>query len=130
VTDKTLGDQELGLLQWVADRGPVSVGEASEEYGEPRGLARTTVQTMLERLRAKGQLERARDGGVFRYRSPLAGGEVLRRAVGSFVERALGGSVAPVVAYLAEREEVSPEELAKLELLVERLQGRREEDPS
>lgn len=125
--DTTLGDQELALLQWVAERGPVSVGEASEEYGEPRGLARTTVQTMLERLRAKKQLVRGREGGVYRYRSHLEKREVLRRAVGSFVDRTLGGSVRPVVAYLAEREEVSPEELEELERLVERLQGRQED---
>lgn len=126
MTDTTLGEQELTLLRFVADRGPVSVGEAHEEYGGPRGLARTTIQTMLERLRAKGELERRRQEGIYRYRSSLRGGEILRRAVGAFVERSLEGSVTPVVAYLAEREEVDAEELAELERLVERLRDRSE----
>jgi predicted transcriptional regulator len=52
---------------------------------------------------------------------------VLRNAVRGFVERTLDGSVSPVVAYLAEREEVSPDELAELEDLVSRLQARARE---
>ena len=126
--DTTVGDQELALLRWVAERGPVTVGEAHEEYGQPRELARTTIQTMLERLRGKGRLERRRAGGVYRYDSPLSAVEVLRREVGAFVERSLDGSLGPVVAYLAEREEVDEEELSELERIVERLRGRNDDE--
>lgn len=122
---KGVGEQELTLLEWVAERGPVSVGEAAREFGEKRDLARTTVQTMLERLRQKGHLRRQRRDGVYRYSSPDSPTEVLRKAVGSFVEGALQGAVAPLVAYLAEREEISEEERRELERIVDRL-GERE----
>ena len=59
-----IGERELALLHWVQDRGGCSVGEAAEGFGQPAGLARSTVQTMLERLHDKGHLERRRQEGV------------------------------------------------------------------
>ncbi len=122
---KSIGDQEMALLRFLAERGPVSVGDAAEEYGAPRDLARSTVLTMMERLRAKGHLEREVDGGVFRYRTAQPAAELMRGLVGQFVDRALGGSVSPFVSYLAEKGEVSASELSELERLVEQLQEKR-----
>jgi predicted transcriptional regulator len=125
---RTIGDQELALLQYVAERGDATVGEAAEEFGAPRGLARSTVLTMMERLRAKGRLDRRQVAGVYRYSSPEAAGEVMRDVVKSFVEKTLGGSVSPFVTYLTEEARVSDEELAELEELVAKLQSQRKEE--
>jgi predicted transcriptional regulator len=125
---RSIGDQELALLRWVAEQGGASAGEVAEGFGASRGLARSTVLTMMERLRAKGYLERRRADGVFRYAGKASPSELLQGAVATFVEKTLAGSVSPVVTYLAERREVSDDELAELEQLVERLQsGRRRE---
>jgi predicted transcriptional regulator len=124
---KTIGDQELALLQYVDDRGGATVGQAAEEFGAPRGLARSTVLTMMERLRAKGRLDRRQVDGVYQYFSPAPAGEVLQDVVRAFVEKTLGGSVSPVVTYLTGKAEVSDEELAELEGLVARLQSRKKE---
>ena len=64
---KSIGDQELALLQYLSGQGDASVGEVAAGYGEPRGLARSTVLTMMERLRAKSYLRRRKAGGVYRY---------------------------------------------------------------
>jgi predicted transcriptional regulator len=125
---KSIGDQELSLLRYVAEEGAVSVGQVAEGFGTPRGLARSTVLTMMERLRQKGHLDREQADGVYRYSSPVPPGEVLRGAVRSFVERTLSGSVSPFVAYLTETAEVSDTELAELEELVARLKSKRQED--
>ena len=125
---KSIGDQELALLQHVAERGDVSVGEVAAAFGESRGLARSTVLTMMERLRAKAYLNRRQvDGGVFRYSTTARQDEVVRNAVGSFVEKTLQGSVSPFVAWMSRRAEVSDDELAELETLVATLQSKRRE---
>jgi predicted transcriptional regulator len=124
---KSIGDQELALLRYVAERGDVSVGQVVEGFGAPRGLARSTVLTMMERLRQKGHLDRRQADGIYQYFSPVPSGEVLRGAVRSFVERTLSGSVSPFVAYLTETAEVSDTELADLEELVARLKSQRKE---
>jgi len=126
---KSIGDQELALLQWLAARSGATVGEAAEGFGSSRDLARSTVLTMMERLRQKGHLTRRKQDGVFRYTSPLPPGEVLRGVVERFVERTLGGSVSPFVAFLADSDGVTAGELDELEALVARLQAKKEEVP-
>lgn len=121
---RTLGDQELALLRFVAEEGPISVGEAAERFGVPRGLARSTVLTVMERLRRKKRLTRRRSGGVYLYASLEKTDALMSGVVRSFVETALAGSVSPFVAYLAESSKVSDRELRELERLVERLRSK------
>jgi predicted transcriptional regulator len=124
---KSIGDQEMALLRQVAEQGSMTVAQAVEAFGASRGLARSTVLTMMERLRAKGRLERHQVDGVFHYTSPATPRELLRGAVESFVERTLDGSVSPFVSYLVEAADVSDAELAELERLVAKLQSQRKE---
>ena len=121
MADNSIGEQELALLRHIADGGGVSVAEAVETFGVSRGLARSTVLTMMERLRRKGHLGRRLAGGVYRYRARTTSADLLKRAVGRFVERNLGGSLSPFLAYLSESSEVSEAELRELEDLVARL---------
>ncbi|WP_266156321.1 BlaI/MecI/CopY family transcriptional regulator [Dyella silvatica] len=123
----SIGDQELALLHYLADHEHASVGEVATSFGESRGLARSTVLTMMERLRSKGYLKRKQLKGMYRYSVTAGPGEVMRSAVGSFVEKTLSGSVSPFVAWMSERAEVSDVELAELEALVTQLQSRRKE---
>jgi predicted transcriptional regulator len=122
---RTIGDQELALLQQVDQLGDASVGEVAAQLGETRGLARSTVLTMMERLRAKGYLRRRRVAGVFRYSTTTGEKDVVHQAVGAFVEKTLQGSVSPLVAWMSRRGKVSDEELAALQALVEKLQSNR-----
>jgi predicted transcriptional regulator len=123
----TIGDQELALLQHIDEGGTASVGEVAASFGEPRGLARSTVLTMMERLRAKGYLRRRQLKGMYRYSTATGPAEAVRSAVGSFVEKTLSGSVSPFVAWMSEHADVSDDELAELEALVAQLQSRRKE---
>ena len=49
----------------------------------------------------------------------------LQHAVSTFVDRTLGGSITPFVAYVAEREGLSDDEIGELESLLEKLQRER-----
>ncbi|KAF1013337.1 MAG: hypothetical protein GAK31_03486 [Stenotrophomonas maltophilia] len=124
---KTIGDQELALLQYIDEQGQASVGEVAGGYGETRGLARSTVLTMMERLRGKGYLQRAQQAGVYRYQATRGQDSVVQGAIAQFVDSALQGSVSPFVAYLSQRQQVSDDELAELEALVAQLQSQRKE---
>lgn len=122
---KSIGDRELALLLHVEQQRDASVGEIAAQFGKSRGLARSTVLTMMERLRTKGYLTRRRSDGVFRYSSTAGRKDVVHEAVGAFVERTLQGSVSPFVAWMSSRGKVSDEELAALKALVEKLQSTR-----
>jgi predicted transcriptional regulator len=119
--------QELQFLRFVAHKGPIAAGRVAEDLGGDLGVSRSTVLTVLERLRRKGHLRRRRVQGVYLYASTVPFDSLMRAAVGQFVERSLGGSVLPLAAWLSERAEVTPEELAELRAIVARLKPRKEE---
>jgi predicted transcriptional regulator len=126
--EPTIGEQELTLLRYIADRGTATVGEAVDEFGTSRGLARSTVLTMMERLRRKGYLSRRMTQGVYRYRALSSSADLLKDAVGRFVERHLEGSVSPFLAYLSDSSELSEQEKQELERIVARLDAAQRKD--
>jgi predicted transcriptional regulator len=128
MVESSIGEQELALLRHIADHGSLTVGEAADAFGAPRGLARSTVLTMMERLRLKGHLGRRMSDGVYRYRARASSAELLKSAVQRFVERNLDGSVSPFLAYLSEAGRLSDAELRELEALVARLHAGRGKD--
>ena len=117
-----LGAQELALVRFIAEHQPIAAREVAKEFGEPAGLARTTVVTMLERLRKKRFLQRSKKVGIFVYKLASEENDVLHGVVESFVERTLGGSIAPFVAYLTRSNKLQPDELEALKRLVDEMQ--------
>src|SRR5262247_3313906 len=83
--------QELQFLRFVASRGPLSSAQVAEGLGTQLGLTRSSVLTVMERLRRKGHLRRRRTDGVYLYSSSLPLDRLERATVGQFVERSLGG---------------------------------------
>jgi predicted transcriptional regulator len=123
---KSLGTLELEVLQFVTDHPALTVREVAQQFGEPRGLARTTILTVMENLRAKGYLSRAKENKVFQYSPRVEKPELMRSLMSDFVENTLKGSVSTVVAYLAGSSTVSDAELSELEDLVAKLRSERE----
>lgn len=124
-----LGEQELEVLRFAADRAPISVGEVAREFGARRGLARTTVLTVMERLRAKGYLTRRRANGVYRYSPRLNQSDVMSGVIADFVERSLGGSLSPFVAYLADTGRLGADEIAQLRRMIGMLEEQEGDAP-
>ena len=124
-----LGEQESALLAWVANHAPAHIAQILAGFGTETGLARTTVTTMLERLRAKGYLTREKIGASFAYAPQSEHQTQLRGVVGRFVEKTLGGSLDPFVAYLSDAD-LSEAQKAQLRALVERLDDARSNSES
>ena len=118
-----LGDQELEVLRFVTDTAPITVREVADRYGTPRSIARTTILTVMERLRGKRYLMREKAGGVYKYAPAVPKAELLQDLVQEFVEKTLGGSLSPFAAYLAQANNLSREELAELSKTVAELES-------
>lgn len=122
-----LGDQELETLRFVSENAPISVGDVAKAFGKPRGLARTTILTVMERLRTKGYLSRRHDAGVYRYTPKVEREDLLKNLVADFIERSLGGSLSPFVTYLADSGRLSEREVGELRRMVETLEADEQE---
>jgi predicted transcriptional regulator len=114
-----LGAQELEVLRYIGEHGPLTVGEITESFGQANGLARTTLATVMERLRGKGYLTRTMTGGIYRYAPAQPHAEQIGRLVRQFVENSLGGDLDPVLAYLASEARLTVDQLDRLRVVVE-----------
>lgn len=116
----SLGEQEMALLKHISEKSPITVREVAQFFESQ--LARTTVLTMMERLRKKGFLVRSRLDGVFHYTAKFETGDVLKSKISDFVEKTLGGSVGPLVNYFISSSNLSDKEVTQLKELAERIE--------
>ena len=117
-----IGRAELEILRYITDHAPISVGAVAEHFTQSRGLVRTTVLNVMERLRKKGFLKRREAGGIYQYSPRQPKGELLKGLVRDFVENSLGGSISPFMAYLAEGPQLQKDEVAELRKIVRELE--------
>jgi len=115
-----LGERELDIMSalWRLGRGTVrDVHEAMSAQGID--VAYTTVQTMLNRLQAKGYVDRRMTGRAYLYsprvRRPAAAG----KALDSLIDRFFGGSSEQLARHLIESD-LSAAELDRVRSLLER----------
>ena len=120
-TQSSLGRVELELLQYIDKHQPISVGDVAEYWCERTGQARTTVLTMMERLLKKGFLSRKKVDGVYRYSTKKSVSAVISDVISDFVHGVLGGSIAPLAAYLSQERKLDPAELEELKQMVDKL---------
>ena len=120
-----IGRAELETLQYIQDHHPITVRELADHLAETKGLTRTTALNAMERLRQKGHLTRQKIQGVYHYSPAQPKPQLMRSLIREFVSGALGGSVAPFVAYLGEEGSVSDRELEELRQLVDQLEEQR-----
>ncbi len=122
---KPLGRVELEVLQFVVERNPIRVKDVVAHMAEISGQARTTILTVLERLREKKYLKRRKIDGVNHYAPTINKTEFVQELVGDFVDDVLQGSVSPFVAYLDKHTQLSSEECEQLKKLVSKLDSKR-----
>lgn len=118
----TIGRAEMEILHFIHDHHPITVRLVAEQFGESRGLARTTILNVMERLRKKGHLTRRQTDGIYQYSPRLAKADLMRGLVREFVDRSLGGSLSPFVAYLTEEGHLTDGELGELKQMVRDLE--------
>lgn len=114
----SLGELKGALLDALWSRGELSTPAAHELIGSPRGLAYTTILTVLQRLYKKGLVGRREEGRSHVYFPAISREEFAERR-----GRLLAGSLADLgeagmAAFLAETERIDP---AVLDFLRRRL---------
>lgn len=123
----SIGRSESEVLRFIAEQGSATVTEVGDYLAETKGQTRNTALNMMERLRQKGFLDREKVEGVFRYRPSTTKGSLIEGFVEDFVDSVLGGSVAPLVAYLGSKAEVDAAQLQALRELVKNLEEGRDD---
>ncbi len=121
MTRTTLGDLQSAIMAVLWERGEASVADVHTVVGEDRGLAFTTIATMLRKMEEKGVVEHRRRGRQFLYRPTVSEREVRSSMVRELLDRVFAGDPAALVSHLIAEREIDAEELDDLRRRLERL---------
>jgi len=120
-----LTELQIALLRVLWDRGQATVAEICEALRPERGLALTTVATLLSRLEKRGIVTHETRARQYVYRALVTESEVQRSMVRELTEQLFDGDVTALMSHLLTGREMSPGDLERLQaLLEERARGR------
>ena len=114
-----LGERELDIMQVLWQISSATVAEVHQSLQNKRDdIAYTTVQTMLNRLEAKGLVRRDDSDRAHRYLPVLKEPAVVNRAIQKLAERFFSGSVEALATRLVEKD-LSLEQLEHIQKLID-----------
>jgi BlaI family transcriptional regulator, penicillinase repressor len=114
-----LSEFELDVMAHFWSDRELSAPELFQRIGPERGVAYSTVKTIIDRLEEKGAIERVSNRGRTIFYAPLIKRERVRKPlVKTFLRRLFGNDLRPLFAQLLQDEKLSQEELEYLRRLV------------
>jgi predicted transcriptional regulator len=119
----TISEAELAVLKVLWDRSPATVrdvGSDLEVRGERR-RAYTTVQTLLQRLEAKGYVVCDKSAAVNVYRAAVTRDELLGRRLRELAQDLCEGTASPLLMALVEGGRLSRDDLRRCRELLDQL---------
>ena len=118
-SDHSLSDLQLSVMHVLWASGEATVADVHAALLEPRGLAPTTIATVLSRLEKRGLVEHRADGRQFIYRTRVSEQEVQRSMVSELTDLLFQGNPAELVSHLLSGREFEAEELARVKAMIE-----------
>lgn len=117
----SLGELEILVLRLIWKNEPCTERLVSDLVQSERSVTRTTVLKTIQRLEAKGLLERDADESPIRWITTADQRHVMPVLVRRFVSSVLGGSAAPLAAYLTGENDLTTSDIKALERIVRKL---------
>ena len=121
--NERISDAEHAVMEVLWEEAPLAASDVADRVGPERGWSVRTVKTLLSRLLAKGALVYEEEGRRYLYRPAIAREDFVERESEKLLDRMFGGRVTPLVAHLAERNRLSPQDIAEIEALLKELKS-------
>jgi BlaI family transcriptional regulator, penicillinase repressor len=113
---------ELEILKILWNQGPCSVKQIQEALAGTRGLAYTTIMTMLTIMTNKKYVRRNKAGASNTYEAAIKQDAASSNMLQDIVDRVFDGSVPAVVQQLLESSDLDAQELEAIRQLISRKQ--------
>jgi len=115
-------DAELAILRQLWRRDEATIRELTDALYPDGGHAHyATVQSLLDRLQAKGFVDREKDGRVNKFRASISRADLARRRLRATADALFDGSMAPLLTHLVDNSDLQPGEITTLRELIDRL---------
>jgi predicted transcriptional regulator len=121
-----LTDLQSAIMRVLWDRGEATVAEIHTALQPERGLALTTIATMLSRLERRGIVKHLTHSRQYVYYPKVSERDVRRSMVADLTERLFDGDVTELVSHLLNARELSPGDLEKVKELIASHEARTE----
>jgi BlaI family transcriptional regulator, penicillinase repressor len=118
-SEHSLSDLQLSVMHVLWEAGEATVAEVHVALHSQRGLAPTTVATLLSRLEKRGLVEHRSEGRQFIYRTKVSEQEVQESMVSELTDLLFEGNPAELVSHLLSEGEFDPEDLARVKAMIE-----------
>ena len=114
-----LSEFELDVMAQFWQRDELSAPELFERLGDTRGVTYSTIKTIVDRLEAKGAIERVHSRGRTIFYAATVGQEQIRKPlVKSFLRRVFGNDLRPLFTQLFRDDVLTDDEVAYLKQLL------------
>ena len=111
---QSLGDLQHAIMSVLWEGGEANTATVHEALHSERGLALTTIATMLRKMEDKGVVAHRSEGRQFVYRPTVTEDEIRQSMVGELVQRLFDGDAKALVAHLVSEHEIEADDLAAL----------------
>ena len=118
-----ISDAEHAVMEVLWDESPLTAQDVAERVDPSRGWSANTVKTLLGRLLAKAAIGHEEDGRRYLYRPLVARGDYVAGESQRLIDRLFGGKLTPLVAHLAERDDLTADDVAEIEALLKDLKA-------
>jgi len=118
-----ISEAEHAVMEVLWEESPLTAQEVAERIPPERDWSANTVKTLLGRLMAKEAIAAEEDGRRYRYRPVIAREGYVVGESRRLMDRLFGGRLAPLVAHLAEQDELTPDDIAEIEALLKGLKS-------
>jgi len=124
-----LSDLQLAVMRVLWDGGESATTTVASALATQRGLAHTTVATLLSRLEKRGVVSARREGRQLIYRALVPESAVRRSMVSGLLGSLFGGDAKALVAHLLAEDEIAPQDLQRVRELLDRTENSDKDEP-
>ena len=118
-----ISSAEHEVMEVLWRESPLTAVEVAERVPAGRGWSIRTVKTLLSRLLAKRVLSHEEEGRRYLYRTAEDREDSDAKESRRLLDRLFGGRLTPLVAHLAERDDLSARDIAEIEALLKELKS-------
>ena len=118
-----IGEAEYAVMEVLWQDAPLTATEVADRVPAERGWSIRTVKTMLARLLAKGVLSHEEEGRRYLYRPLVEREDYVAGESQRLIDRLFGGKLTPLVAHLADRDQLTAQDIAEIEAILKELKA-------
>ena len=120
-----LTELQLAIVRLLWERGEATVADIWEALHPERGLAQSTLATLLSRLERRGVVAHRTESRQFVYSALITESEARHSMVSELTARLFEGDVPALVSHLLTAQDVSPGDLKRIRAMLEDASVRR-----